>query len=305
MPKLPTLLEQFRSFCYQNSASDFDQAVRYFAVFGGMGWRVDLSQPIWSLIEQKVLANYRYIHADITLVTQSNPTYHSLLSAIATGDRREYSSFKRARLMREQGEEAIDFLVDKEILKFEQSIEQPVRGDDDNSDKLQFVAPFMRFWFANISPYYKGIKEGDYAEVQKRWSHAEGEFGNLIYNQLFMEMVRQKFADDDPIQKIGSYWDRNVEIDILARRRSGKLIAGTCKHSKAKANKSELSKLQQSCSQAELDVDRFVIYSKSKFSSELKKQTEAKLDLYSARNLTPLLDNLTDRDLIPCSGKLY
>ena len=304
MARLPTLLEQFRSFCYQNSASDLEQAIEYFAVFGGMGWRVDFSIPLWSIIEQKVLTNYRYIHGDITLTTQSNPTYHSLLTAIATGDRREYSSFKRAKLHREIGEEAIDFLVDKEMLKFEKSIEQPVRGDDDNSDKMLFVQPFMRFWFANISPYYKGIKEGDYSEVESRWSHAKSEFSSLIYNQLVMEMIKQSFVDD-PIVQIGSYWDKNVEIDILAKRKSGKLIAGSCKHSKSKANKSELTKLQQSCTQAELEIDTFVIYSKSKFSGELKKLSSDKLKLFSQRNLIILLSELGDRDLINTDAKLY
>lgn len=304
MPKLPTLLEQFRSFCYHNRASDFEQAVRYFAVFGGMGWEIDLTQPLWSLIEKKVLANYRYIHGDITLITQSNPTYHSLLSAIAVGDRREYSSFKRAKVGREQGEDTIDFLIDKKIVKFEKSIEKPIRGNDDNSDKLSFTEPFMRFWFANISPYYKGIKEGNYIEVEKKWSNTEGEFANLIYNQLFVEMLKISLTDD-PIVKIGSYWDKNVEIDILAQRRSGKLIAGSCKHSKSKANKSVLSKLEENCTKAELDIDTFVIYSKNKFSNELKKLSSENLKLYSQRNLTILWDNLTEKDLLKRDGKLY
>ena len=27
-------------------------------------------------------------------------------------------------------------------------------------EKLNFTAPFMRFWFSFISPYFKGIKDG-------------------------------------------------------------------------------------------------------------------------------------------------
>ncbi|MCD6211764.1 MAG: ATPase, partial [Sulfurovum sp.] len=95
MSKHPTLLQQFRSFCYQNSATDFEQAIEYFAVFGGMGWKVDFSKSIDELIETKVLNNYRYIHGDLTKITHSKPTYHAMLTAIATGDRREYSAFKK------------------------------------------------------------------------------------------------------------------------------------------------------------------------------------------------------------------
>jgi hypothetical protein len=35
MSKHPTLLQQFRSFCFQNNTTDFEKAVEYFAVFGG------------------------------------------------------------------------------------------------------------------------------------------------------------------------------------------------------------------------------------------------------------------------------
>ena len=306
--KHPTLLEQFRSFCYQNSATDFEQAVEYFAVFGGMGWRVDLSKPLEKLIEEKVLANYRYIHGDIAHITKSKPIYHSLLSAIASGDRREYSAFKKANVKREEGEEAIDWLIKSDLLIFDKSVEKPMKEEDGNSDKLLYVQPFMRFWFSSISPYYKGIKEGDYKEMKEHWSHTKAGFSALIYDQLVLEMLKTSFKDafeGDPITAIGAYWDKNVEIDILIKRKSGEFIAGTTKYSKQKANKSELTKLKEKCTQAELDVDTFVLFSKNKFSSELKKEKGEKLQLFSLRNLTGLMAELSEKDLLINTNKKY
>lgn len=308
MSKQPTLLEQFRSFCYQNSMTDFERAVEYFAVFGGMGWRVDSSKSIEQLIEEKVLKNYRYIHGDTTLITQSNPVYHSLLSALALGDRREHSAFKRANLKREEGEDAIDFLRDKGLLTLDISIEKPVDEKDHNSDKLLFTQPFMRFWFSSISPYYKSIKEGDYVEVKEKWSHLKHGFSDLIYTQLIMEIVKKSFKDDAKggyIESVGSYWDTNVEIDILAKRKSGKMIAGICKYSKSKANKSDLTKLKEMCAKAELEIDTFVLFSKSKFSSELKKEKGEKLKLLAPRNMASLMADLNKDDLLVHTNKKY
>jgi len=308
MSKHPILLQQFRSFCFQNSATDLEKAIEYFSVFGGMGWRVDLSRPLEELIEEKVLKNYRYIHGDITKTTQSNNIYHSLLTAIATGDRREHSAFKKANVKREEGEEAIDFLIKSDLLAFDRSIEKPVDEKDANSDKLLFTLPFMRFWFSSVSPYYKSIREGDYKEMKERWNHTKQGFTDLIYDQLVMELMKKSFKDDPKggyIASIGSYWDKNTEIDILAKRKSGKMIAGICKYSKSKANKSELTKLKEKCAQAELDVDTFVIFSKSKFSSELKKEKGEKLKLFSSRNLTTLMDNLSEKDLLVNTNKKY
>ncbi len=309
MSNHPSLLAQFRSFCYQNKATDFEKAVEYFAVFGGMGWSVDMSVPIEELIEKKVLKNYRYIHGDITKITNSKSTHHAMLTAIATGDRREHSAFKKINIGREGGEEVIDFLIKDGFLVFDKSIEKPVNEKDGISDKLLFVAPFMRFWFAMISPTYKNIKEGDYTEFNKRWLDIKSEFTTLIYTQLVLELISLSFKEEfegDPIVSIGAYYDKNVSIDILAKRKSGIMLAGTCKYGKSKVNKSELTKLKELCTKAELDkVETYIIFSKNKFSSELKKDKDVNTKLFSLRHLSKLMDNLSEEDFIVSTNKKY
>ena len=308
MSQYPTLLAQFRSFCYQNKAIDFEKAVEYFAVFGGMGWSVDMTKPLDLLIENKVLNNYRYIHGDLTKITHSKPTYHAILSAIAIGDRREHSAFKKVNIGREEGEEVIDFLVKDGFLKFDRSVEKPLDEKDDISDKLLFITPFMRFWFAVVSPKYKSIKEGDYTEVKKRWEGLQNEFPTLIYQQLIIELFKLSYREEfegDAIVNIGSYYDRNVEIDIVAKRKSGSFLAASCRFNKQKTNKSVLTKLKQQCLRASLEVDYFALFSKSKFSSELKKEKSNTLRLFSLRNLLKLMNDLSEADLIVSSNKKY
>ncbi len=304
MAKYPTLLEQFRSFCFQNNATDFEEAVEYFAVFGGMGWKVDMTRPLRELIEEKVLKNYRYIHGDIAKITQSDKTHHALLSALAVGDRREHSAFKRANVARKDGEESIDFLVDNGLLIRERSQTQPVDEKEEVADKLFFTLPFLRFWFSSISPYYKGIKEGDFQEVNARLDNTAQEFSDHIYAQLVTAFLKTQFKED-PIEKIGSYWDKHVEIDILAKTRSGKVIAGSCKYSKSKAKKSELTKLKENCAKAELEPDIYVLFSKNGFSNELKKEKGETLKLFTLKNLKNLLDDLSEKDLLVNTNKKY
>lgn len=304
MAKSPTLLEQFRSFCFQNNANDLEEAIAYFAVFGGMGWTVDITKPLDELIEEKVLRNYPYIHGDIAKITQSNQIHHKLLSALAIGDRREYSAFRRADVTRAEGEASIKFLIDNGLLIRDKSQEQPADENEVVSDKLLFTLPFMRFWFSSISPYYKGIKEGNYTEVKERWSNLQREFTDFIYERLVMELVKKSFKED-PIEKIGSYWDKNSEIEILARTKSGKTVAGSCKYSKTKANKSELTKLKESCSLAQINADIFVIFSKNGFSSEFKKEKGESLKLFTLKNLRSLTDDLSAKDLLVNTNKKY
>lgn len=304
MNKHPTLLQQFRSFCFQNNATDIEKAIEYFAVFGGMGWSVDMTKPLDELIEEKVLKNYRYIHADLTKITQSNKAHHALLSALALGDRREYSAYRRADLSRKEGEESAAFLIKFGLITRQASQADPVDETEEVSDRLIFTAPFLRFWFSCVSPYYKGIKEGDFAEMKAKWENTKASFFDPIYEGLVIALVKQSFKEDW-VAKIGSYWDKNTEIEILGKTKGDKVIAGSCKYAKAKANKSELSRLQEKCAKAALKPDIYVIFSKSGFSSEFKKEKSDTLKLYMLKNLKTLMDDLSDKDLLVNTNKKY
>ncbi len=304
MAKHPTLLEQFRSFYFQNNPKDMEQAIKYFSVFGGMSWNVDMDVPLEELIESKVLNNYRYIHGDITKITESDRHSHLLLSGIAMGDRRTHSALKKARISRADGEYAMENLFERGLLEAEYSLESPPNSDDNIDEKLNFTAPFMRFWFSFVSPFFKSIRDGDYKETKERFANREQEFSELVFLKLAMEVMKKSFKED-PITEIGSYWDRNTEIDILAKTKSGKIVAGICKNSNSKAKKTELTKLKEQCDKAELTADINVVISKSGFSNELKNLKGAELRLFALKNFKSLVEDLSERDFIECTGKRY
>ena len=107
------------------------------------------------------------------------------------------------------------------------------------------------------------------------------------------------------IVEIGSYWDRNTQIDILAKTKSGKVVAGICKYSNQKAKKSELAKLQEQCRQAELTPNIYVIVSKGGFSNELKALKGEDVKLFALKNFKTLIEELSEKDFIECIGKKY
>lgn len=304
MAKHPTLLEHFRAFCYQNSATDFERAVEYFAVFGGMGWKVDMEVPLEQLIEEKVLRNYRYIHADIAKITQSDRNHHAVLSGIALGDRREHTAFKRANVSREEGEASIDFLVENDLLVCERSQAEPLNAHEEVSAKCMITLPFLRFWFSSVSPYYKGIRDGDYSEFKKHWENSRHGFSDLIYDQLVKELIKLRF-EEDPIAEIGAYWDKNNEIDLLAKTKSGKILAGMNRYSKSKLKKSALNSLKEVCSKVKLEPDIYVLFSKNGFSSELKKEKGERLRLLELKHLRVLMSELSEKDKLSYSNKKY
>ena len=308
MAKRPTLLQHFRSFAYTNDIKYFETALEYFTVFGGTGWELDTSKSVDTLIKEKVLSNYEPIHNGITRFTHGNALYHMLLSIIALDTSHEDAVFKKARVGRDKGEEAMDYLEMKSLLRFDSSVEKPLKSSDAKSDKMFFELPFRRFWFATISPYYKSISSGNFSEFEEKWSQLKGNFSILLSNLLVLELVKKTFAEkyaDDPIVSIGSYYDKHIQIEILAIRKSGKMLAGECKYSMKEAKMNMLTSLKEKCQKAELNIEDYVLFSKNGFTSELSQIKDAELTLLSQSHLSSLLDDLTKDDLLAYKNKKY
>lgn len=237
------------------------------------------------------MPDFRYIRNDVTEVTTGMPLYHSVLTGIAMGDGKTHTAFKRANISAEVGLNAVDELCDTGVIKLQKGSKFFTSWEENESvsNKLFFTSPFLRFWFAFVSPLFKGIRDGDYKEVRERFSNRESEFVQLPFVELSHEFLKLS-AIDDPIVEIGTYWDNKIELDILAKTKSGKIIAGVCKYTNAKVKKSELTKLQESCETSKIKVDTFVIFSKRGYSSELKSLKGESLRLYTVKNLKKLVE---------------
>jgi len=308
MAKHPTLLQHFRSFAYQNNIKDFDTALAYFTVFGGTGWDVDTSKSLDVLIEEKILSNYESLHESMTRYTHNNGLYHMVLNIIALGVNHEKDILKKAKVGKEKGEEAIDYLVSKSLIKFDLSVEKPLEEGGGKSDRVLFDLPFMRFWFAMISPNYQSIAEDDYDEFFQKWHKVKDNFSVLLSNLLLLDLVKETFDEmnkEDPIETIGSYYDKKVEIDILAKRRSGAMIAGACKYSAAPAKSNMMMTLIEKCVKAELDIADYVLFSKNGFTPEVEALKKKEVILLSQIELSSLLNDLSKDDLLVYKNKKY
>jgi len=219
------------------------------------------------------------------------PLYHSILTGIAMGDGKTHTAFKRANIAPDTGINAIDELCETGIIELKKGNQFFTSWKDRESvdNKLFFTSPFLRFWFAFISPIFKGIRDGDYKEIRERFENRKSEFIQLPFIELSHELLNLSFKDD-PIVEIGTYWDNSIDLDIFAKTKSGKIIVGVSKYTNSKVKKNELSKLKESCEKAKIEVDIFVLISKSGFSNELKSLKGENLKLFTLKNFKKLVE---------------
>lgn len=288
-----SITDQFKSFCTFNHITDMEKAIEYFSVFGGVKIAVKIEQPIEDQIEDKILAKYKYLRNDIGEITMGNNEHHAILSAIAQGDRRTNSAFRKLKISFNDGIEAVDKQCSRRMLKLEKSRFALANQEFDQSisEKLFFTTAFAHFWFAFVSPVFKGIRDGNFEEALKLWENKKSEFPSTIFNQLSHEVLKHVISkSDDRIVNIGRYWDDKTSIDLIATTKNNKLIIGSTKFTNSKVKKSELTKLKEIAKQLNIEVDTYVLFSKKGFSNELKSLKGENLKLLTPRNFNSLLD---------------
>ena len=303
------LLEQFRSFYFRNYPDDMEIQISYFSVFGGLGWDVDTSQPILELIESLILENFELLNTKIEELTLNEPTHKRLLQALAVGDRRVFSAFKRAGLNNGNGGGALGFLQESGLVQMEYSREEHPREKNPNaklkrkdarhriSHKVLFTHPFVRFWFYFIAPESKNIAEKNYEPLFKKLTEHLNSYTSLVFEELSEVLLNYNLRESQ-ILSSGSYWDANLEIDILTITENEKIYVGECKWKNHKINKKELHKLREKCEKLELTPTQIIFFSKRGFSKELLQMQSAQLALYSSEDFSMLVKNSSKEQLI-------
>jgi uncharacterized protein len=268
-----------------------ETAINYFTVFGGLNIKLDVTKPLDELIQTHILNEYRTIRTYISSITGGYKVDHAILTGAALGDRRTQTAFKKAHVSFEEGMKCVENLCEKGIIELESSQHfiTNQRGDAKIAKKILFTAPFLRFWFAFISPIYKGIKEGDFKEFHELYANRKAQFNDFVFEELALEFLID-FYKEDALKQMGKYWDEKISIDLIAKTASGKIIVGTCKYIDGKIKKSELSKLKEDCQTINVEPDIFVFFAKKGFSNELKALKSETIKLFSAKSLKLLID---------------
>ncbi len=165
------------------------------------------------------------------------------------------------------------------------------------SHKMCFTSPFLRFWFYFIAPMSEYIECGDYEKVMHYFEKHHQAFVGYTFESLSNEMMKLKFSSSNLIDS-GSYWDRHIELDLMARALDGKLIIGECKWKNHKVNKKELNKLIEKCEKVAFEPDVLMLFAKRGFSKELLTLQSDTLRLYHSDDFEDLLQNISENDLI-------
>ena len=196
----------------------------------------------------------------------------SILNAIGSGANRISEIAGRIGQPANKLTRYLDLLKDLHLVKRETPLLE--RNPAKSKRGIYIVSdPFFRMWFGAIYPYMSFF---EFAEMEPAFSRIEPLINKLIaecYEEVCRQWIRER-ALAFHAASVGRQWSSAYEIDVAAINANFELtVVGECKWSEKKMGISIFRELEEKIIYHNLPMAkdcRFVLFSKSGFSSELE-----------------------------------
>jgi len=261
---------------------NFEDFLKIFSISGGIpAYLIQFNQNI-SLkenIRKNIFANTEFLHNEIEFILKEElrepKNYLSILRAISLGKR------KFGEIVNEAGLEKNvmhKYLGTLERLRI---IGKAVPVTEKNSEKsrkglYRIEDNFFRFWFQYISPYKSDLELENFHQVERKMDESFVNLESLVYEDVCQQILWGLRDKIFPFERLGRWWDRNEEIDIVGlSQETNQIIFGECKWSNKPIGINIYEDLKKKAGLVEWGdsqrEEHFILFSKSGFTREMVK----------------------------------
>ena len=268
---------------FHNTMSDLDLLMHY-AVTGGVPKYIEIFQRkenIWDSIRENILNRGSYLLEEPIFLLEKEVSeigsYLSIMKTIAHGHHK-LGEISAALNVKPQGlSKYLSILEDLDLIRRQ----VPITAENPAKSKKGLYGindHFIKFWFLFIYQYREEIETGQTESIMK---HIQDRLVEkhvaFVYEEVCREKVlEQSHLNSQPfrILKIGRWWNRQEEIDIVGiNEESGDILLGECKFT----NKPVGIDLYQNLLRKSEGVmwhhdkrrEHFVLFSKSGFTDDM------------------------------------
>lgn len=267
-----------------------EQIERY-AVTGGVPKYIESfanCTDIFAGIEENILNRMGYLYEEPHFLLQQEVaevgSYFSVLRAIAFGRTKlaEIASFMETKAtdLTRTLKTLIELdLVQREVPITEENPEKSKKG------LYRITDYYIRFWFTMIYPNQGDVEQGNITyvigKIRKSFVRSHAAF---VYEDVCREELAARSDFPWHFSKIGRYWDKNTEIDIVAlNEEEGVILFGECKYWSDQVDADVFYQLQEKAGRVswrkENRRELYCIFSMSGFSPRLQELAESRDDL--------------------------
>ena len=258
------------------------ELIEFYSITGGIPKYIQEfnknKSPIWN-IENNIFDNNNFLYSEPKFLLQEEindiSRYFSIIQSIANGDTKMAAIATRLGLNSGSLSPYLSKLIDLDILERE----VPVTENIDNSKKsLYYIKDnYLAFWFNYVYPYQSYLEIENLKYPLGKISSTFDLWVSKAYERLCLESLIAHDEIKFPISKVGRWWSKNEEIDVVGLGEK-EIIFGECKWSKKHVGLSVLFTLKKKAKKVKWKNNNreeyFILFSKSGFSPDLIEEAE-------------------------------
>lgn len=256
-----------------------DELIWLYAILGGVPKYLEVFNykgDIFESIRENILNKQSFLYEEPLFLLereiQDIGTYFSLIKSISMGNHKLHQIAQNLSVPQTRLTKYINTLIDLDILRRE----IPVTEEYPEKSKkgLYFINDnFLNFWFKFVYPFKEQLELDNVEFVLENIKRRiVTEHISYVYEDVCREYVLELSNRSElplKVSKIGRWWDKNDEIDIVGiDQTSGSILYGECKYTNAKVDIDLFYSLKQKASKVNLKnktKEYYIIFSKSGF----------------------------------------
>jgi len=259
---------------------DFETFLGIFTVTGGMPAYLQEFSPEATLednLRLKIFPKDAFLHNEIEFTLKEElrepKNYLSILKAMAGGRRKfgeitNETGLAKNILMKYLTTLERLQLIEKEIPVTEKTPEKSRKG------LYQISDPFFKFWFQYIFPYKSDLEIERYDEVMRKWRESFHLLMASTYERVCQELMGSWREAIFPFERVGRWWERENEIDLVALAQERKeILFGECKWSEKPLGTNIFAALKKKAGLVQWERGRrknhFILFSRSGFTEDM------------------------------------
>lgn len=233
--------------------SSLIRAIEWYAISGGIPFYSKiLSQYKTPLkaIENAILTYGEVLFEEVEFILRGefrNPrSYFPVLKAIAQGSRKFGEISSKTGYDRSNLTKYISVLQNLQLIRREVPIteENPAKS----KKGLFFLNDyFMNLWFRYVFPNQQALETGEKESIVSQIVQPTfDQYVSLVCEPIIRQLLQMDFFNFKlSFDRIGRYWDRQTEVDILGFTRDNRTVIGEMKWTKSPVESKEMEKFEK------------------------------------------------------------
>ncbi|MBI2996167.1 MAG: ATP-binding protein [Candidatus Melainabacteria bacterium] len=276
----PLLFKESAKFFPKKNFSDF---LSIFTITGGIPAYLLQIEPDLSLrknIERKIFSRTEFLHNEVEFILKEElrepKNYFAILKALSFGKTKFSEVANETGLTKNVLTKYLNTLERLQLIEKETPVTEKI-PEKSRKGIYKISDNFFKFYFQFIYPNKSYIELENYSEVNRKLDESFNILESQCYEKVCMELVLD-FQDKFFIfERIGRWWEKDNEIDIVATSsRTKEILFGEVKWSSKQVGTNILEALKSKAKLVDWNINNrkeyYVLFGKSGFTPSLIKQ---------------------------------